>query len=128
MPEREKEFLEKGKKISREKIRRKGAPEREARVEKGLTPEERREKKELERFIKEQQSLSTSSDDDRADEAVKEVERLEKDSKVQKLVSVAHKEGLFFATKVAKKSKDAYLVDAFHDKLIKDGTYKKFKE
>ncbi len=42
------------------------------------------------------------------------------------LFNLAEEKGLGFALRVARKTKDPWLVDVFHDLLAKEGNYKKF--
>lgn len=63
-------------------------------------------------------------------QALKEAEKIEKFEnlkKVKMLFDFAEKKGLSYAIEVAKSLKDHFLIDVFHDLLVKDEFYKKFK-
>ena len=51
---------------------------------------------------------------------------LEIQQKTEKLLHLAKEKGVVFAINVAKKMDDPFVLDTFHDLLVKEGYYKKF--
>ncbi len=51
---------------------------------------------------------------------------LEEESKLKKLLEIANIKGVIFAVNVAKKMNDPYILDLLHDKLVEGGYYKSF--
>lgn len=73
---------------------------------------------------------STELDDHLKDQAksdAEEVMTLEDEKVIQKLIDLAQSKGAVYAVAVAKKMDDAYVLDALHDRLSKDGYYKSLK-
>lgn len=63
------------------------------------------------------------------EEVEKEVESLKikpLPGKIDRLFELAKDKGLFFALKIAESTGDGYLIDVFHDLLVKDSFFKKF--
>ena len=56
----------------------------------------------------------------------KKIEFLGEQEKLEHLITIAKDKGLVFAVRVAKDMQDPYVLDIFHDILVKDGFYKKF--
>lgn len=54
------------------------------------------------------------------------IQPLEVQGKLKHLLALAQSKGVVFAVKVAKDTKDPYILDMFHDLLAKEGHYKKF--
>lgn len=54
------------------------------------------------------------------------IKYLEEEKKIEKLLVLAHKNGVVHAVNVAKNINDSYLLDKFHDILVKEGFYKEF--
>ncbi|MFA5166157.1 MAG: hypothetical protein WC449_02515 [Candidatus Paceibacterota bacterium] len=59
---------------------------------------------------------------------VKILKKEEAQGKIKKLLTVATTQNLYAAVELAKKTKDPYLIDLFHDILAKDQLYLKFKK
>lgn len=63
------------------------------------------------------------------DEAVKKAKKIEflgEKEKLEHLMAIAKERGVEFAIKVAENMNDPYVLDIFHDILVKEGFYKKF--
>lgn len=56
----------------------------------------------------------------------KKIQILGDDEKLKHLLDIARAKGVIFAIKVAKEMNDPYLLDTFHDMLVKEGLYKDF--
>jgi len=61
-----------------------------------------------------------------AEEQAKEIEKLGKKKKISQLFDLADEKGILFAVEIARKMKDPYLLDIFHDLLAREGFYKGF--
>lgn len=61
-----------------------------------------------------------------AEEKASKMGFLDEERKLKHLLEIAKAKGIIFAIKVAKDMKDPYILDVFHDLLIKEGLYKKF--
>lgn len=61
-----------------------------------------------------------------AAEKAKKIEFLGEKEKLERLMVIAKERGVEFVVKVAKDMNDPYVLDIFHDILIKEGFYKKF--
>ena len=62
-------------------------------------------------------------------EELKKTKLIDKDEeKIKSLLDIAQEKGLSFAISTAKKINDPYILDTFHDILIKDNIYKKFSK
>ncbi|MBD3208753.1 MAG: hypothetical protein GF370_04890 [Candidatus Nealsonbacteria bacterium] len=61
-----------------------------------------------------------------AEEQAKEIEKLGKKRKISQLFDLADEKGIHFAVEIARKMKDPYLLDIFHDLLAREGFYKGF--
>ena len=59
---------------------------------------------------------------------VKILKKEEAQGKIKKLLTVATTQNLYAAVESAKKTRDPYLIDLFHDILAKDQLYLKFKK
>lgn len=55
-----------------------------------------------------------------------DAKNLDEQKKITKLLDLAKTKGVVFAVSVAKKMDDPYLLDVFHDTLVKGGHYKEF--
>ncbi|MEK7172895.1 MAG: hypothetical protein AAB723_01525 [Patescibacteria group bacterium] len=76
----------------------------------------------LEDYAPQGQATPTSKDDDKVkvlQEAEKVREIKVEGRKIEYLLGLVEKNGVPFAVKVAKKTKDACLLDLFHDELVK---------
>ncbi|MBU3896053.1 hypothetical protein KKG36_01960 [Patescibacteria group bacterium] len=96
--------------------------------EKSKLPIEDREaiKQELLREI-EMLNLSPELEDEAVEKA-KKIEFLGEKEKLAHLLNVARERGLEFAVKMARNMNDPYILDVFHDLLIKEGLFKKFSK
>lgn len=63
---------------------------------------------------------------DEATKKAKKIEFLGEKEKLEHLMVITKEKGLAFAVDVAKKMNDPYILDIFHDILVKEGFYKKF--
>ena len=54
------------------------------------------------------------------------IQPLKEEKKLKKLLEIAKKKGVVFAINIAKKMANPYILDTFHDILVKEGYYKKF--
>jgi len=101
--------------------------------ERGVSPEELEE---MERRRKEEEGdtmerFSSSGKQPPTMESLKEKEdkkKLQVKEEVKELLTMVEGEGLEKAIKKARKKKDPFLLDIFHDILAKDGAYKKLIE
>ena len=57
-----------------------------------------------------------------------QIQSLKKEGKLVRLLELTKEKGVSFAIVVAKKMKDPYTLDAFHDILSREGYYKKFSK
>lgn len=63
------------------------------------------------------------------DEAVKKAKKIQflgEKEKLEYLINIAKERGVEFAVKVAENMNDPYVLDIFHDILVREGFYKKF--
>jgi len=70
-------------------------------------------------------------DDNLKEEAKKKalkIEFLGEQEKIEHLVKIAREKGVVFAIKIARETKDPYLLDILHDILAKEGYYKDFSK
>ncbi len=63
--------------------------------------------------------------EEEAKEQAQKIKSLALDEKLKKLLGLVSEKGIVFSVRVAKEINDPYLMDAFHDILIRDGYYKK---
>jgi len=62
-------------------------------------------------------------------ETLREAEKIKGQTsqrQISQLLYLAQSKGLAFAIKIAKETKDPYLIDLFHDILAKEGMFKKY--
>ena len=59
-------------------------------------------------------------------EEKQQIETLEKEGKLNRLLNIAEERGAPFAVGIAKQMNDPYILDALHDILVRKGFYKKF--
>lgn len=91
---------------------------------KELTETEKEEREKLKEEI-EKIKLPASTEMD----VLKKAEKMQGQTiqrKISNLLDLAQTKGISFAIKIAKETKDPYLIDLFHDILVKEGMYKKF--
>ncbi|MCX6761133.1 MAG: hypothetical protein NTZ84_03490 [Candidatus Nealsonbacteria bacterium] len=90
-----------------------------------------RERVELEN-IREEVARAEEAKPEIVESAKKEAGQIDhiggKEVKLKRLLDVAEEQGLIFAVAVAQKMEDHFILDIFHDILIKEGFYKKFKK
>jgi NAD kinase len=103
----------------------------------GLHPEKFKEAEKTEIQLKEeadikeelQQELAKMNLDDNlkaaAEQKAKKIQVLGDDEKIQHLLNLVKQKGVIFAIGVAKSMNDPYILDIFHDILVKEGLYKK---
>jgi len=124
--------FEKIEKEPRKKYREEISPketieEREKVLEKReLTEQEKETRKELEKEIK-KVKLSPQA----KVQAQKQAEDIKKGTvqgKIQHLLDLSQSQGLAYAVEVVRKMDDPYLLDLFHDTLVKEGLFRKFLE
>lgn len=101
-------------------------PERKKEIieRKELTEAEKEEKEKLKQEIE-----KAKLPEEKQAEALKEAERLKVQSVqgiIRHLLDLAQNKGLSFAIETARKMEDPYLLDLFHDTLVKQGLYKQF--
>lgn len=68
-------------------------------------------------------TLSPNLKKQAGEEAV-EINKLDKEGKISRLLALAKEKGLSYAINVAEQTNDPYLLDALHDVLIQKGLYK----
>lgn len=112
--EEEKKNLERPKRVS---------PEEE--VEKPLSEQERVIKENLRREI---EKMEATGMEEEAEKQAGRLNSLGAEEKISHLLETAEEKGLPYAVKVARKMKDSFIMDLFHDTLARKGLYKKFKE
>lgn len=61
------------------------------------------------------------------EDKTKKIQYLNEEEKIKTLLTLAQNKGVAYAIKVAKNMNDPYVLDTFHDALVKGGYYKKFK-
>ena len=91
-----------------------------------LTAEEKIVKEKLRREI-ELMEISPELQDEARKKAQK-IKALDVQGKIKNLLLAAEEEGVAFAIKIAEGLKDPYLLDVFHDILVRDGLFKRFKK
>jgi phage head maturation protease len=99
----------------------------EKQLEKGsefLTEKEKIEKEKIQEKIKKVAFQPTEEEE--AKKEVTSIKSMALPGKIDRLFEIANEKGLFFALKIAENTGDGYLIDIFHDLLVKDGTYKKY--
>ena len=78
------------------------------------------------------QQIEASEVDDhvklQAQSQAQDLQLLDEEKKLKKLLELATAKGVVYAVAVAKKMNDAYLLDKLHDTLVKEGLYKNFKQ
>lgn len=109
-----------------EKAREDFALKERAELKKEKLPPEEEEaiKQQIRREI-EMMELTPELQDEAARKA-KKIEFLGEKEKLEHLMSIAKERGVEFAVRVAKDMNDPYVLDIFHDILVKEGFYKKF--
>ncbi|MBU3934843.1 hypothetical protein KKC00_02695 [Patescibacteria group bacterium] len=94
---------------------------------KEISPEdEKMIRKQLRREI-ETMELSEVSREEAVREA-KKIEFLGEEGKLERLLMLAQEKGIAYSVRVAKDMNDPYILDTFHDALVRNGYYKKFLE
>lgn len=91
---------------------------------KELTNREKEEQKEFKEKIEKVELVSIKKR-----EILKETEKIKGQNaqrQISYLLYLAQNKGLSYAIKIAKETKDPYLIDLFHDILAKEGMFKKF--
>lgn len=94
--------------------------------EKELSREEQMVREEISREIKmmeQDENLRKESET-----KVKQIQVLGDEEKLDHLLQIAKQRGVAYAVKIAQKMGDPYILDTFHDILVKEGLWKTFKE
>ena len=64
---------------------------------------------------------------EQAAQKAREIQTLGEEGKIKNLLEIAKDKGIAFAIRVAKQMNDSYVLDTFHDLLVKEWfTYKQF--
>ena len=69
---------------------------------------------------------STPQLQEEAEDKAQKIKKLDAEGKLRGLFGLAQTKGIPFAVATVRAMNDAYMLDVFHDLLIKDGYYKKF--
>ncbi len=125
-PEEKKEKLHIEKKDVWEKARAEISLAEKKELEKSKLPIEEEEaiRQQIKREI-EVMELTPELQEEAAKKA-KKIEFLGEKEKLEHLMVIVKERGLVFVVKVAKDMNDPYVLDIFHDILVKEGFYKKF--
>lgn len=94
--------------------------------EKEISPEEKIIREEISRelqMMEQDENLKKESEG-----KAKQIQFLGEEEKIKHLLEIARKRGVAFAVKVARDMKDPYILDIFHDVLVREGLWKSFKE
>ena len=100
-------------------------------IEKQEEPEKKHLDNETEKIIKEKlekevEKMRLSPElEEEAKEKAEQIEALDEQGKVKRLLDLAQDKGVAFAIKTAKSMKDPYTLDILHDVLAKDELYKR---
>jgi len=98
--------------------------EKEVLEKKELTEKEKEERERLKKEIeKEKLPYEVKIEIQKEAEMIK---RKIARGKIKHLLDLAQTQGIAYAVEVARKMDDPYLLDIFHDILVKEGLYKKF--
>ncbi len=95
-------------------------------VEKEITPEEKMIKDEIKReldLINQDDNLKKESEN-----KAKKIQYLGDEEKLKNLLDLAKNKGVAFAVKTASNMNDPFILDTFHDLLVKEGLWKNFKQ
>jgi len=86
------------------------------------------EKEIIERLEKEVELMQESSSqiEDEAKEKAQKIKELDAEGKLRGLLDLAQAKGLLFSIAAARAMDDPYILDVFHDLLIREGFYRKF--
>jgi hypothetical protein len=117
-PEKEKNLVEEGR-------------EPEISVERKSEEIEQKTEKEIvdEKVTEELNKMKLMPDlDEEIEKETIQIRSLQKEGKLLRLLELAKEKGVSFAIIVAKKMKDPYTLDAFHDILSREGYYKKLSK
>ena len=58
----------------------------------------------------------------------KQIQFLGEEEKIKHLLDIAKQKGVIFALKVANNMNDPYVLDIFHDVLVREGLWKRFEK
>ena len=58
----------------------------------------------------------------------KQIQVLGEEEKIENLLKLAKEKGVAYAVKVAQDMNDPYILDIFHDVLVREGMWKKFEK
>jgi len=90
-----------------------------------LTEEEKAIKEKLQEEMVKIKLNSSLTDD--VKKKVIQIKPLNKKEKLDYLLNITEEKGVIFAIVLAKKMNDPYILDTFHDILVREGLYKNFK-
>lgn len=94
-------------------------------IEREVTPEEKLIREQINR------ELDIMNQDDNlkkeAESKAKKIQYLGDEDKLKNLLQIAKEKGVVYAVKVAKDMNDPYILDTFHDILVKEGLWKNYK-
>lgn len=99
--------------------------ERKEYKEKELTPQEKLVREEIGReldLMNQDENLKKESEN-----KAQKIQYLGDEEKLKNLLDLAKQKGVIFAVKVAKDMNDPYILDTFHDILVKEGLWKNYK-
>lgn len=96
----------------------------EAQEKKETLPEETIVREQLRREI-DMMELDEGLKDESAQKA-KKIQVLGEEEKIKHLLALAKSQGVIFAINTAKQMNDPYILDIFHDILVREGYYKQF--
>jgi len=89
-----------------------------------LTQEEEAIKEELKREISAMELDENLKKE--AEDKARKIGALDEEKKLKHLLEIAKNKGVLFAIKIAEEMKDPYILDTFHDLLVREGLYKNF--
>jgi hypothetical protein len=95
-------------------------------IEKEITSEEKIIREEI------RQELDLMSQDENlkkeSENKAKQIQVLGEEEKIENLLKLAKEKGVAYAVKVAQDMNDPYILDIFHDVLVREGMWKKFEK
>lgn len=122
---KEKGLLMREKDVWKEGRERISAEEKEELEKRELPPEE---EEAIHQQLRKEIEMMELSEELKAEAAqkAKKIEFLGEKEKMKRLIEIARERGVVFSVGVAKDMNDPYVLDTFHDLLVKEGFYKKF--
>jgi hypothetical protein len=101
-------------------------PEKNEYKEKEISKEEQIIKEEIRReldLMDQDENLKKESEN-----KSKQIQFLGEEEKIKHLLDIAKQKGVIFALKVANNMNDPYVLDIFHDVLVREGLWKRFEK